>query len=110
LDTFAPLGPFIATADEIHDPQDLRISCTVNGEVLQDSNTGQMVFTVAQLVSYLSRAVTLLPGDVIATGTPPGVGQSRTPPRFLRPNDSVETAVEGLGVLKNRVVASEEGP
>jgi 2,4-didehydro-3-deoxy-L-rhamnonate hydrolase len=107
LDTFAPLGPFLATADEIADPQDLRISCTVSGELAQDSNTSQMVFTVAELVSYLSRAVTLMPGDVIATGTPPGVGQSRTPPRFLRPNDTVEVEVEGLGVLKNPVVAAE---
>jgi 2,4-didehydro-3-deoxy-L-rhamnonate hydrolase len=107
LDTFAPLGPFLATADEIADPQDLRISCTVTGELAQDSNTSQMVFTVAELVSYLSRAVTLMPGDVIATGTPPGVGQSKTPPRFLRPNDTVEVEVEGLGVLKNPVVAAE---
>lgn len=106
LDTFTPMGPYLVTADEIADPQSLGISCRINGELLQDSSTDQMVFNVSELVSYLSRAMTLTTGDVIATGTPPGVGMSRNPPRFLRAGDEVTVAVQGLGELSNPVVAA----
>lgn len=101
IDTFCPLGPWLVTADEIPDPQRLRISCRVNGVAKQDSTTGNMVFGVADLISYLSRAFTFLPGDLILTGTPAGVGAWRNPPEFLRDGDRVEVEVEGLGVLSN---------
>jgi 2-keto-4-pentenoate hydratase/2-oxohepta-3-ene-1,7-dioic acid hydratase in catechol pathway len=107
-DTFAPMGPFILTREAAGDPHALRIRCRVNGQTLQDSNTNQLVFGVDALVSFLSQTVTLEPGDVIATGTPPGVGFARKPPIFLKPGDVVEIEVEGLGVLSNPVV--EEGP
>ena len=103
FDTFCPLGPWIVSADEIPDPQALRIACRVNGETLQDSNTGEMIFGVAEIVSYLSRFITLEPGDVIATGTPFGVGFARTPPVFLLNGDVVEVEIEGIGVLSNPV-------
>lgn len=101
FDTFCPLGPWIVTTDAIADPQDLGIRCRVNGEVLQDSTTKEMIFGVAALVSYLSRFVTLEPGDVIATGTPFGVGFARTPPVFLGDGDVVEVEVDGIGTLSN---------
>jgi 2-keto-4-pentenoate hydratase/2-oxohepta-3-ene-1,7-dioic acid hydratase in catechol pathway len=104
-DTFAPMGPFILTREAAGDPHALRIRCRVNGQTLQDSNTNQLVFGVDALVSFLSQTVTLEPGDVIATGTPPGVGFARKPPIFLKPGDIVEIEVEGLGVLSNPVVA-----
>ena len=104
-DTFAPMGPFIVTREAVGDPHALRIRCRVNGQTLQDSNTNQLVFGVDALVSFLSQTVTLEPGDVIATGTPPGVGFARKPPIFLKPGDVVEIEVEGLGVLSNPVVA-----
>ena len=103
FDTFCPLGPWIVTADEIPDPQALRIACRVNGETLQDSNTGEMIFGVAEIVSYLSRFITLEPGDVIATGTPFGVGFARTPPVFLLNGDVVDVEIEGVGTLTNPV-------
>ncbi len=102
-DTFAPLGPYVATADEIPDPQRLSIRFRLNGETMQDSNTSMMVFTVAHLVSYLSQTITLEPGDVIATGTPSGVGFGRTPPLFMKDGDRMEVEVEGLGVLANPI-------
>lgn len=105
FDTFCPLGPWIVTADEIPDPQALRIACRVNGETLQDSTTAEMIFSVAQIISYLSRFITLEPGDVIATGTPFGVGFARTPPVFLLNGDVVEVEIEGIGVLTNPVTA-----
>jgi 2-keto-4-pentenoate hydratase/2-oxohepta-3-ene-1,7-dioic acid hydratase in catechol pathway len=105
FDTFCPLGPWITTADEVPDPQALAIRCRVNGDLLQDSTTAEMIFGVAHLISYLSQGITLEPGDVIATGTPFGVGFARTPPIFLRPGDSVEVEVESLGILRNPVVA-----
>jgi 2-keto-4-pentenoate hydratase/2-oxohepta-3-ene-1,7-dioic acid hydratase in catechol pathway len=105
-DTFAPMGPFITTTDEIGDPQDLSIKLRLNGRTMQDSNTGQMVFGVAKLVSFLSRSITLEPGDVVATGTPPGVGFARKPPVYLRDGDVVEVEIEGLGILSNPVSAS----
>ncbi len=105
-DTFAPIGPFIATADEIPDPQALTIKFRLNGETMQDSTTGQMIFGVAELVAYLSRYFTLEPGDIIATGTPPGVGFARKPPIYLGDGDVCEVEIEGLGVLSNPVVRS----
>ncbi|MBW3560971.1 MAG: fumarylacetoacetate hydrolase family protein [Actinobacteria bacterium] len=103
-DTFCPLGPWIVTADELPDPQSLAIRCRVNGETLQDSSTKEMIFGVAELVSYLSRFLTVEAGDVIATGTPYGVGFARTPPRFLGDGDVVEVEVEGIGTLRNPVI------
>jgi len=96
-DTFAPLGPFIATNDEIPDPQTLDLWLKVNGEKLQDSNTADMAFPVRHLVHYLSQFMTLLPGDVISTGTPSGVGLGFNPPRYLQPGDHVELGITGLG-------------
>jgi 2,4-diketo-3-deoxy-L-fuconate hydrolase len=105
-DTFAPLGPFLATPDEIADPHALPLWLSVNGTRRQDSLTSQMVFQVPTLVSYLSRFMTLLPGDVISTGTPPGVGLGLKPPVFLKEGDVVELGIEGLGRQRQRVVAS----
>jgi 2-keto-4-pentenoate hydratase/2-oxohepta-3-ene-1,7-dioic acid hydratase in catechol pathway len=102
-DTFAPMGEFIATTDEILDPQSLSIKFRLNGEILQDSNTDQMIFGVAQLIEFLSRYTTLEPGDVVATGTPPGVGFARKPPVYLKEGDVAEVEIEGLGVLSNPV-------
>ncbi|MGB3409777.1 MAG: fumarylacetoacetate hydrolase family protein [Microthrixaceae bacterium] len=101
FDTFCPLGPWLVTPEDIPDPQKLRIACRVNGETLQDSTTAQMIFSVAQIISYLSRFMTLLPGDVITTGTPAGVGFARTPPIYLSDGDTVEVDIEGIGVLVN---------
>jgi 2,4-didehydro-3-deoxy-L-rhamnonate hydrolase len=101
LDTFCPMGPVLVTADELGDPQRLAIRCTVGDEVLQDDNTASMFFSVAEIISYCSRAFTLEPGDVIATGTPPGVGAFRTPPRFLRDGEVVGVEIEGIGRLEN---------
>jgi 2-keto-4-pentenoate hydratase/2-oxohepta-3-ene-1,7-dioic acid hydratase in catechol pathway len=101
LDTFCPIGPVIVTADEIPDPQALAIRATVNGEVLQDASTAQMYFGVAELISYCSLAFTLEPGDVIATGTPSGVGVFRKPPRFLGDGDRVVVEIERIGRLEN---------
>ena len=101
LDTFCPIGPAIVTADEIPDPQRLAISCTVDGEVVQSSNTAMMYFGVAEIISYCSRSFTLEPGDVIATGTPGGVGVFRKPPRFLGDGSVVTVEIEGIGRLTN---------
>lgn len=105
FDTFAPMGPWIVTRDEIPDPHVLDINCRVNGEVRQKSNTGNLIFRVPFLVSYLSRSMTLEPGDVISTGTPGGVGIFRDPPVRLRSGDVVRMEIEGIGVLENRVKA-----
>lgn len=105
LDTFGPVGPWIVTADEVPDPQRLRIICRVNGTVVQDTSTIDMIYSVAEIIARLSEGMTLLPGTLIATGTPAGVGQSRTPPQFLQPGDVLETEVEGIGVLRNPVTA-----
>jgi len=107
FDTFAPMGPAIVTADEIPDPHTLDIRTIINGEVLQDSNTSDLIFKIPELVAYLSSVCTLEPGDVVATGTPAGVGFARHPPRWLRPGDDVVVRVEGLGDLRNPVVAEE---
>jgi 2-keto-4-pentenoate hydratase/2-oxohepta-3-ene-1,7-dioic acid hydratase in catechol pathway len=101
LDTFCPMGPILVTADELADPQDLAIVCRVGDEVLQDSRTSQMYFPVASIISFLSRSFTLEPGDVIATGTPAGVGAFRDPPRFLGDGDRVTVEIEGIGALVN---------
>ncbi len=106
-DTFAPMGPCLVTKDEISDPQQLRLWCQVNGEVRQNSWTKDMLFGVKHIVSYMSRFMTLLPGDVIATGTPSGVAMGMKPPRYLQAGDLVECAVERVGVLSQRVVAAE---
>ncbi len=105
IDTFCPLGPYLVTADEVPDPQDLSIRSVVNGEVMQDSTTSNMIFTVAELISFLSTGMTLMPGDVIATGTPAGVGFVRDPKVFLKPGDEVTIEIEGLGTLTNPVEA-----
>ena len=104
-DTFAPLGPYIATSDEVADPQALDLWLKVNGDKLQDSNTADMAFPVRHLGHYLSQFMTLLPGDVISTGTPSGVGLGFDPPRFLQPGDQVELGITDLGVQRQTVVA-----
>ncbi len=106
FDTFAPLGPWLVTADEIAEPESLSIQMRLNGKVMQSSSTKELIFKLDFLVSYLSSVCTLLPGDLIYTGTPPGVGMARTPPVFLKPGDIVEVEVEQLGVLRNAVVAA----
>ncbi len=106
IDTFAPIGPYIATRDEVPDPQNLSIRCILNGEVMQDGTTSDMVFSVAELVSFLSRGMTLMPGDIIATGTPAGVGFVRDPKVFMKPGDEVTIEIEGLGALTNPVEAA----
>src|SRR5215218_9076617 len=103
IDTFCPIGPYIATRDEIEDPQDLSIRCILNGEIMQDGTTSKMIFSVAELVSFLSQGMTLLPGDVIVTGTPPGVGSARDPQVWLKSGDEVTIEIEGLGSLTNPV-------
>ena len=103
-DSFAPLGPFLVTKDEIPDPHKLDMWLSVNGERLQDSNTGDMVFKIPFLVHYLSHFMTLLPGDVVSTGTPFGVGMGLKPPRFLKAGDVVELGIEGLGTQRQVAV------
>ncbi len=105
LDTFCPVGPFLTTADEVPDPQAMRIHARVNGETRQDSSTANMVFSVAELISYISATITLERGDLIATGTPAGVGYGRNPKALLAPGDSVTVEISGLGILSNPVAA-----
>ena len=107
-DSFAPMGPWLVTGDEVTDPQKLRLWCKVNGELRQNSWTGDMMCSVRQLVAYISRFMTLLPGDVVATGTPAGVALGMSPPRYLQAGDFVECGIEGLGELAQRVVAYHE--
>lgn len=104
-DTFGPVGPWLVTRDEVGDPQALGVWLDVNGEARQRGNTGSMIFPVATLVSYLSRFFTLHPGDIITTGTPPGVGMAMKPPRFLKVGDEMRLGIEGLGEQRQRVVA-----
>ena len=99
-DTFGPIGPWLVTKDEIADPQNLRMWLTVNGQTMQDGSTATMVYGVKYLVSYLSQFMSLHPGDIISTGTPPGVGMGMKPPRYLKPGDVVELGIEGLGTQK----------
>ena len=107
LDTFCPLGPWLVTRDEIADPHRLAIKCRVNGEIMQDSNTSEMIYRIPHLIAYLSEAFTLLPGDVIATGTPHGVGAFRKPPVWLKTGDRVSVEIEGLGKLVNPCFADD---
>lgn len=104
-DTFAPLGPWLVTADEVEDPQSLAIELDVNGSPAQRGNTAAMVFGVAHLVHYISQFMTLEPGDVVSTGTPPGVGMGHKPPRWLRPGDTVDIRIAGLGRQQQTVLA-----
>lgn len=104
FDTFAPLGPVLVTRDEVRDPCALGIRLRLNGTTMQDSSTRQMIFSPAALIAYLSQVCTLLPGDLIYTGTPPGVGVARKPPVYLKAGDTVEVEIDGLGVLRNPVV------
>jgi 2-keto-4-pentenoate hydratase/2-oxohepta-3-ene-1,7-dioic acid hydratase in catechol pathway len=106
LDGFCPMGPFVVTADEFGDPQAKRICLRVNGETRQSASTSDMVFPVSAIIEYLSKGMTIEPGDIIATGTPEGVGLARTPPQYLDDGDLVETEIEGIGTLRNRVVAA----
>ena len=108
-DTFAPMGPAIVTADEIPDPHTLRITLTVNGAVMQESNTSQMIFGVPEIIEYITRTITLEPGDVIATGTPAGVGYGRKPPVFLRKGDRMTVDIERIGSLGNPIEESVVG-
>ena len=101
-ENFAPMGPWLTTSDEVADPQNLRITCTLNGAVMQDSSTSDMVFTVAQIVSFISSICELRVGDCIFTGSPHGVGQGQKPPRFLGPGDELITTIESLGSITNR--------
>jgi 2-keto-4-pentenoate hydratase/2-oxohepta-3-ene-1,7-dioic acid hydratase in catechol pathway len=103
-DTFAPLGPVMVTKDEITDPQNLRLWLSVNGEMLQDSNTNDMIFSVKHIVSYLSQFMILLPGDVISTGTPFGVGLGFKPPKYLKASDVVELGIDNLGTQRQQAV------
>lgn len=106
-DTFAPLGPFIATTDEIEDPHNLNLWLKVNGEKLQDSTTSDFVFNIPESISYISQFMTLLPGDIISTGTPFGVGLGFDPPRYLKPGDVVELGIDGLGSSRQKARAYE---
>lgn len=104
-DTFAPLGPFLATKDEIKDPNNLHLWLKLNGKMMQDSSTSDFIFNIEESISYISQFMTLLPGDVISTGTPFGVGLGLKPPIYLKPGDIMELGIEGLGVSKQNVVA-----
>lgn len=105
--SFGPIGPWLVTADEVPDPQALRVELTLNGETVQDSDTSDMIFTVRQIVSYMSQFMQLMPGDIIATGTPQGVGMGMKPQRFLRPGDVMEIEVQGLGRQRQEARAAD---
>jgi 2-keto-4-pentenoate hydratase/2-oxohepta-3-ene-1,7-dioic acid hydratase in catechol pathway len=109
LDTFAPIGPHVVTSDEVPDPHALDIRLSIGGETLQSSNTRELIFGVPELIEYISRMLTLEPGDIISTGTPAGVGLGRTPPRWLRPGEEVVIEIEKIGTLRNPVVAEQSG-
>ncbi|MBL3644435.1 fumarylacetoacetate hydrolase family protein [Bacillus sp. RHFB] len=104
-DTFAPFGPVIVTKDEVGDPHNLAISLELNGEIMQDSNTRNLIFTVPKIISFLSQSMTLMPGDLIATGTPPGVGMGRNPKIWLKNGDRMNVIIEKIGTLSNHVIA-----
>ncbi len=105
FDTFCPLGPALVTPDDIPDPQKLQLKCTLNGDIMQDANTSDMIFSVAEIISYLSTDMTLLPGSVILTGTPSGVGYTRNPPIYFKPGDIVEVSNKEIGTLTNPVIS-----
>lgn len=107
FDTFAPIGPCIVTADEMTNPSDVRVRMILNGETVQDSTTAQLIFDIPTLISHLSTVMTLKAGDLIFTGTPPGVGAARKPPVFLKPGDVCEVVIDGIGVLMNDCVAEK---
>ena len=102
---FGPTGPWLVTADEIANPDDLELGCSIDGETVQKARTSDMVFPVPRLIAELSAVLPLLPGDIIFTGTPAGVGASRQPPRFLKPGEVLTSYVEGVGTIRNRLVA-----
>jgi acylpyruvate hydrolase len=104
FDTFCPIGPFVITADALPDPHTLDIRCRVNGMTVQDSNTRELIFKIPYLIAYISQAITLMPGDIILTGTPYGTGYFRDPQILLKPGDTVEVEIEGIGILVNEVV------
>ncbi|MEY2469275.1 MAG: 2,4-didehydro-3-deoxy-L-rhamnonate hydrolase [Actinomycetota bacterium] len=106
---FAPIGPWVVTPDEFDDPDDLELGCSIDGEAMQDARTSDLVFGVSQLVAELSAVVPLLPGDIIFTGTPGGVGVSRKPPRFLQPGETLESWIEGIGTIRTRFVSPAGG-
>jgi 2,4-diketo-3-deoxy-L-fuconate hydrolase len=103
--TFGPMGPDLVTIDEVDDPDDLPISCLINGELMQSSRTSKLIFDVPTLISYISHHVTMLPGDVLFTGTPSGVGSTREPKRYLVPGDEIESHIDGVGSMHNRCVS-----
>ena len=107
FDTSCPLGPWIVTPDEIGDPQNLDIQLRVNGEVKQQANTNQMIFSIAQQIAWLSKSITLEPGDIISTGTPSGVGFARKPPEFLKAGHIVEVEIQYIGILRNKVAQAK---
>ena len=107
-DTFAPLGPWMVTKDEIPDPHNLRLWLKVNDQMMQDGNTDDLIFNIPQLVSYLSQFMTLLPGDIVSTGTPAGVGLGFNPPVYLKPGDIVELGIDGLGTSRQNVIAYQQ--
>src|SRR3954453_6066942 len=104
LPRFGPIGPALVTADAFEDPNDLELGCSINGEEVQRARTSDFIFSIAELIEYLSAMTVLFPGDVIMTGTPSGIGSSRTPPRFLAPGDVVESWVEGIGGMRHTIV------
>lgn len=106
-DTFGPLGPWLVTRDEIADPHNLAMTLDVNGERRQTGNSNTLIFNVPHVISYLSQFMTLMPGDVISTGTPPGVGMGMKPPQYLKEGDVMELAIEGLGSQRQTVVAAK---
>ena len=107
-DTFAPIGPFVATADEIQDPHDLRLWLKLNGKIMQDSNTSDLIFGIPKLISYISEFMTLLPGDIISTGTPFGVGLGLDPQLYLQAGDEMELGIDGLGISRQKVKAFQQ--
>ena len=106
---YGPIGPWVVTTDELAHPDDLAVGCSVNGEKMQDGRTGDLIFSIPRLIAEISAVLPLLPGDVIFTGTPAGIGAVRQPPRFLQPGDLLETWVEGIGHLRNRLVSVPDG-
>jgi acylpyruvate hydrolase len=109
IDTFAPMGPGIVPAFEVPDPQALELITRLNGEVVQQASTRDMIFSVAAAISFISTIMSLEPGDIIATGTPSGVGSAQSPPRFLAPGDRIEVEIEAIGTIANAVLAEPDG-
>jgi 2-keto-4-pentenoate hydratase/2-oxohepta-3-ene-1,7-dioic acid hydratase in catechol pathway len=106
-DTFAPTGPWLVTHDEVGDAHQVRVQLRLNGQTMQDSTTKELIFGIEELIAHLSQLFALAPGDLIFTGTPPGVGAARKPPVFIKPGDVMEVEIDGLGVLRNPVVAAK---